>query len=132
MGRTTRRRHYAINKLPPKVKETVDEMIKAGFTYKEIAEYIKSSGKNISISTVQRYALNLKAITNKAESYDPVDFAEILVLLLCGLLLEKISHLSSEQMQDLSVDELIKSATDLTKVVAYKNKYLIDDKKPSE
>lgn len=58
MGKHTRK-HYAIDKLPPKIKETVDEMIKADFTYREIMEYIQKSGNIISLSTVQRYAANL-------------------------------------------------------------------------
>ena len=34
-----KRKHYAIEKLHLDVKEAVDEMIKADFTYKEIVDY---------------------------------------------------------------------------------------------
>ena len=34
-----RRKHYAIDKLPEDVKNDVDEMIKADFTYSDIVEY---------------------------------------------------------------------------------------------
>lgn len=54
-----RRKHYAIEKLHPDIKEAVDEMIKADFTYNEIVDYIKSTGNSISKSAVQRYASNL-------------------------------------------------------------------------
>ena len=56
-----RRKHYAIDKLPEDVKNDVDEMIKADFTYSDIVEYIKNSGYSISRSSVQRYATNLLA-----------------------------------------------------------------------
>lgn len=54
-----KRKHYAIEKLPSDVKEAVDEMIKADFIYKEIVDYIKSTGNSVSKSAVQRYASNL-------------------------------------------------------------------------
>ena len=58
-----KRKHYAIEKLHPDVKEAVDEMIKADFTYREIVDYIKKTGNSVSKSAVQRYALNLLVYT---------------------------------------------------------------------
>ena len=43
-----KRKHYAIEKLPSDIKEAVDEMIKADFTYNEIVDYIKSTGNSVS------------------------------------------------------------------------------------
>lgn len=57
------RKHYAIEKLHPDVKEAVDEMIKADFTYREIVDYIKKTGNSVSKSAVQRYASNLLVYT---------------------------------------------------------------------
>ena len=54
-----RRKHYVIEKLPEDVKNDVDEMIKADFTYSDIVEYIQNAGYTISRSSVQRYATNL-------------------------------------------------------------------------
>ncbi len=104
------RKHYAIDKLPPEIKETVDEMIKADFTYREIVEYIMTLGNVISISAVQRYATNFmqtlqsiritqanfRAIMDETEHYNNVDFTEPLTRLLCGQLLEQLSTLSNE------------------------------------
>ena len=37
----SRRKHSKIDKLPPNIKDEVEEMIKSDFTYAEIAEYIQ-------------------------------------------------------------------------------------------
>lgn len=82
-----RKKHNAIDKLPPNIKEMVDYMITSNSTYGEIVDYIKSSGNNISFSTVQRYAVNLvrslhalqianqnfKAINDEIENYKNTD-----------------------------------------------------------
>lgn len=129
-----KRKHYAIEKLHPDIKEAVDEMIKADFTYKEIVDYIKSTGSNISKSAVQRYAANLmqslqtlrmaqenfKAIMEETEKYKNVDFTEPLTRLLCSRLLEQINSLSDEQVQKIDIETLTKNAVALTRAVAYK------------
>lgn len=133
MGKHTRR-HYAVDKLPPEIRETIDEMIKADFTYKEIVDYVKLSGKSISISAIQRYASNLmqtlqnirlsqanfRAIMETVKEYDDVDFTEPLTRLLCGQLLEKINSLSDKQLQEIGMESVIKSTVALTRAVAYK------------
>lgn len=145
MGKHTRK-HYAIDKLPPEIKETVDEMIKADFTYREIVEYIQKSGNSISLSAVQRYAANLmqsiqsirmtqtnfRAIMDEMENYNNVDFTEPLTRLLCGQLLEQINNLSGEQLQEIGIDAIIKNTIALTRAVAYKRNIEIKNKSALE
>ena len=129
-----KRKHYAIEKLHPDVKEAVDEMIKADFTYKEIVDYIKKTGNSVSKSAVQRYASNLmeslhtlrmtqenfRAIMEETEKYKNVDFTEPLTRLLCSQLLERINKLPDEQLQEVDIETLIKNTVALTRAVAYK------------
>lgn len=129
-----KRKHYAIEKLPSDVKEAVDEMIKADFTYREIVDYIKSTGNSVSKSAVQRYASNLmetlqtlrmtqenfKAIMEETERYKNVDFTEPLTRLLCSQLLNSINSLPEEQLQSTNIETLVKNTVALTKAVAYK------------
>lgn len=136
------RKHYAIDKLPPEIRETVNEMIKSDFTYKEIVDYIKTSGQSISISAVQRYASNLmqsiqnirmtqenfRAIMDETESYNNIDFTEPLTRLLCGILLEQIDSLSGEQLQEIGIEAIIKNTIALTRAVAYKRNIEIKNK----
>lgn len=129
-----KRKHYAIEKLHPDIKEAVDEMIKADFTYNEIVDYIKSTGNSISKSAVQRYASNLmeslhtlrmaqenfKAIMDETERYKNVDFTEPLTRLLCSRLLGQINKLSDKQIEEIDIETLTKNAVALTRAVAYK------------
>ena len=129
-----KRKHYAIEKLHPDVKEAVDEMIKADFTYKEIVDYIKKTGNSVSKSAVQRYASNLmeslhtlrmtqenfRAIMEETEKYNNVDFTEPLTRILCSRLLEQINKLPDEQLQEANIETLIKNTVALTRAVAYK------------
>lgn len=56
-----RRKHSIIDGFPTDLKDAVDEMIKSDFTYREIVNYIKKQGFEISQSSVQRYASSLNA-----------------------------------------------------------------------
>ena len=130
MGRR-KRRHYAINKLPEEVRATVDEMVKTDFTYREISDYIKSSGNDVSLSAIQRYSANLmdsieelrisqenfSAIMKEAGKYDNIDFTEPVIRLLCGQLLAQISKLSDTEI---APEELLKHTVALIRAVAYK------------
>lgn len=129
-----RRRHYAIDKLPEDVKNDVDEMIKADFTYSDIVEYIKNSGYSISRSSVQRYATNLlttlqelrmaqenfKAIMEEAEQYKNVDYTECIIRLIGSHILEALNNMPKENIQNVDFNSLMKSAVSLTRAAAYK------------
>ena len=45
-----RRKHSIIDKLPPDLKATVEEMMKSDFTYQEIADYIKAQTDKVSMA----------------------------------------------------------------------------------
>lgn len=137
-----RKKHTAIDRLPPNIKETVDDMIKSNCTYGEIVDYIKSSGNNISLSTVQRYAVNLtrslhalrltqenfSIINEEMEHYKNTDCTEAILILLNSKLLERINSLPDEQLQTLDTTQLVKSTVALTKAMAYKKKSDIQTK----
>ena len=145
MGKHSRK-HYAVDKLPPEIRDAVDEMIKADFTYREIVDFVKNSGESISVSAIQRYASNLmqtlqnirvtqanfRALMDEVSEYEDVDFTEPLMHLLCGQLLERINSLSGEQLEEIGIDSVIKNTVALTRAVAYKrnidikNKSLLD------
>lgn len=132
----------AVEKLPPVIKEHVDEMIKSNATYGEIAEYIKSSGNGVSVSAIQRYAANLMqtlqairmaqetiaAINEEIEPYKNIDATDAILTLLLNKLLERINNASDEQLQELDTNELIKATTALTKAITYKKQVDIKSK----
>lgn len=137
-----RRRHSSIDKLPADVKETVDEMIKADFTYREIVEYLRDCGTPVSLSSVGRYAANLnaglqavrmaqenfRAIMEETDKYPNLDITDGLLRLLASQILEGINTLPEDAASGLGVERLIDKAIALTKAVAYKRNIDIKNK----
>lgn len=137
-----KKRRGAIDRLPPIIREHVDEMIKSNATYSEIAEYIKSSGNSVSVSAIQRYAANLmqsiqalriaqenfRIINEEIEPYKDIDTTDALLMLSCNKLLERLNEAPDEQIQELDLNELIKATAALTRTIAYKKQMNIKNK----
>lgn len=129
-----RRKHSKIDQLDPAVRETVDEMIKTGSYYREIVDYIQSHGISISLAAVGKYAKNLmttldslrlaqenfRAIMEETERYPDLDMTDGILRLLANQLLEAISQMPEEKLQELDFEVLTKNAVALTRAAAYK------------
>ncbi|MDE6520398.1 MAG: DUF3486 family protein [Ruminococcus sp.] len=134
------RKHSIIDGLPSDLREAVDEMIKADFTYHEIVEYIRKNGVQISVSSVQRYASNLnatleslrlaqenfRAVMEETEKFKNLDVTDGILRLLSNQIFQAVNNLSEEQVQEIDFETLMKNAVALTKAVAYKKKIDID------
>ena len=57
------RRHAIIDQLEPQIQETVKEMLRANFTYKDIVDYLASNGTQVSQSAICRYAARFAETT---------------------------------------------------------------------
>ncbi len=142
MGKKKNRKHSIIDGLPADLKEAVEEMIKADFTYREIVEYIRKNGFEISQSSVQRYASGLNAtlqslkmaqenfrvVMEETEKYKNLDVSDGILRLLSNQVFQSINHLNEEQLNDVDFDTLMKNAVALTRAIAYKKKIDIDSK----
>lgn len=129
------RKHSIIDGLPSDLREAVDEMIKADFTYHGIVEYIRKNGVQISVSSVQRYAANLnetlqslrlaqenfRAVMEETEKYKNLDVTDGILRLLSNQVFQAINNLSEEQAET-DFETLMKNAVALTRAVAYKKK----------
>lgn len=136
------RKHSIIDGLPADLREAVDEMIKADFTYHEIVEYIRKNGVQISVSSVQRYASNLnatleslrlahenfRAVVEETEKFKNLDVTDGILRLLSNQVFQAINNLSEEQAQETDFETLMKNAVALTRAVAYKKKIDIDSR----
>ncbi len=128
------RKHSKIDKLDPEIRETVDEMIKSGMCYHEIADYIKDSGMSVSLASVGRYAKNLmttldalrisqenfRAIMEETERYPNLDTTEGILRIVSSQMLTAVNQMPEEQLQNLDFDTLTKNAVALTRAAAYK------------
>lgn len=136
------RKHSKIDGLPGDIKEAVEEMIKSDFTYREIVEYIKKEGFEISQSSVQRYASglnetlqslrlaqeNFRAVMEETEKYKNLDVSDGILRLLSNQVFQNINNMSEDQMRDIDFETLMKNAVALTKAIAYKKKIDVDTK----
>ena len=136
------RKHSKIDSLPNDIKEAVEEMIKSDFTYREIVDYIKNQGFEISQSSVQRYASglnetlqslrmaqeNFRAVMEETEKYKNLDVSDGILRLLSNQVFQNINNMSEDQMNDVNFETLMKNAVALTKAIAYKKKIDVDTK----
>lgn len=136
MGKKKNRKHSIIDGLPNDLKEAVDEMIKADFTYREIVDYIKKNGVEISQSSVQRYASglsqtlqslrlaqeNFRAVMEETEKYPNLDVTDGVLRLLSNQIFQSINNFDTEQLSEVDFETLMKNAVALTRAIAYKKK----------
>lgn len=136
------RKHSKIDGLPNDIKEAVEEMIKSDFTYREIVDYIKNQGFEISQSSVQRYASglnetlqslkmaqeNFRVVMEETEKYKNLDVSDGILRLLSNQVFNGINNLCDEEIKNLDFDTLMKNSVALTRAIAYKKKVDIDSK----
>lgn len=130
-----------IDRMPLKVKDTVEQMmLNPTITYREIAEFIRKKGYEISLSSVQRHAANLnesastlrmaqenfRVIMEEIEKYPNLDTTEGIIRLLSNHTMEAINNLPEERWKDLDPLKLMREATALTRAAAYKSKIDVD------
>ncbi len=128
------RKHSIIDGLEPSVKDAVDEMIRAGFVYREIVDYIRTTGTEISIGSVHRYVKrfreslerirlsqeNFRALTEEIDRYPDIDMAEGILRILSSQVLDAVSRMPDEEIKSKNFDTLVKSAVSLARAAAYK------------
>lgn len=128
------RKHSIIDGLPADIKEAVEEMIRNDFTYREIVDYIKGNGFDISVASVCRHAKGLNAtlqslrlaqenfrvITEEMDKYPDLDTTEGMVRLLSHLMMERVQSLTAEELMIVSPDKLLKQVNNLVRTAAYK------------
>ena len=128
------RSHSKISKLEPELKETVEEMIKSGVYYKDIAEYIRSHGISISVAAVGKYAKNLmstldalrmtqenfRILREEMDRCPDLDITDGILQLLSNHLLDAINNMPEEKLKDLDFESIAKNAVALTRAATYK------------
>ena len=136
------RTHSKISRLEPALKETVEEMIKTGVYYKDIAEYIRSHGVSISVAAVGKYAKNLmstldalrmtqenfRIIRDEMDRSPDLDITDGILQLLSNQLLDAINKMPDEKLEELDFEAVAKNAVALTRAAAYKKNVDIKNK----
>jgi len=131
------RKRSKVDQLPPHIKEVVEQMMTtpAEYTYADIANYIKSQGFDISVTSVWRHASSLHAsletlraaqenfrvIMDEIAKYPQLDTTEGIIRLLSYQVLNALHSRPAEQLDQMEVGELIRQATGLIRAAAYKS-----------
>lgn len=131
-----RRANGTIDKLKPALKDTVDQMLLSGQSYREICEYLAENEVQLTQASVSRYARrflasanelriaqeNFRMILTETERYPDLDPAEAILRLASQKAFEALSMVNEESWEDAKPETIIANATALARAVAYKKK----------
>lgn len=131
-----RRANGTIDKLEPALKDTVDQMLLSGSTYREICSYLAANEVEITQASVSRYARrflasanelriaqeNFRMILTETERYPDLDPAEAILRLASQKVFNALGALAEEEWSGVEIDKLIQNATALARAVVYKKR----------
>lgn len=134
MENLTRRRTGKIDRLDRQTKDEVEQMILSGVTYREIVDYLKSKGVELSRMAVCTYAKkflataqmlhiaqeNFRMLTEELDRHPNLDTTEAIIQIMSNSILNTLANTQPEDWQKISIDKLLREANSLVKVTAYK------------
>lgn len=125
-----------IDRLSPELKDTVEQMLLTGCTYKEIVNYLKEHGEPMSQMAVCNYARkflatveminvaqsNFSTLMDEMNKYPDIDTSEALIRLSSHHVMNALSDLDEESLKEVPVEKLIKETNGLIRAAAYKKR----------
>ena len=135
-----------IDRLPPDLKGTVEQMLLTGHTYKEIVNFLKENGEELSQMAVCTYAKkylatvemvniaqnNFSMLMEEMQKYPDLDTSEALIRLTSHHVINALTSLSDEQLQDVPVDKLIRETNSLIRAASYKKRIEVQNQENFE
>lgn len=136
MAKMRNRKHSKVDKLPPEIKETVEQMLLAGETYAEIIDYLKDNGESISPASLCRYAQNYHAnvqmlniaqenfrrMMDEMQRYPDLDVTEAITRLAAQNIFNAMANTDEDAWLEVSPDKMMREANALVRAVAYKQR----------
>ncbi|MDO4772979.1 MAG: DUF3486 family protein [Bacillota bacterium] len=143
---TERRKVGKVDKLPSDLKDTVEQMLLTGSTYKEIVAFLRDNGEVMSQMAICTYAKkyratvemlnvaqeNFNSLVDLMNKYPDIDTSEALIRLSSHHVMNALSSLSEEDLKMVPVDKLIKESNSLIKATAYKKRIQIQNQEDYE
>lgn len=131
-----RRRIGKVDRLPPMLKETVEQMLLTGTPYREIVSYLKDNGEVMSAMAICTYAAKYRAtvdmmniaqnnfamLMEEMNKYPDLDTSEALIRLASHHVIGALTALGDEPLKDVPVDKLIRETNSLIRAAAYKKR----------
>ena len=110
-----RRSTGKVDRLPPELKDTVEQMLLTGCTYKEIVTFLKENGEEMS----QMDEMN---------RYPDLDTSEALIRLASHHVMNALTNVDEEQMKEVPIEKLIKETNGLIRAAAYKKRIEVQNR----
>ena len=131
-----RRSTGKVDRLPPELKDTVEQMLLTGCTYKEIVAFLKANGEEMSQMAICTYARKYLAtveMINVAQS----NFCMLMDEMnrypdLSHHVLNALTNVDEEQMKEVPIEKLIKETNGLIRAAAYKKRIEVQNKENYE
>ena len=109
-----RRSTGKVDRLPPELKDTVEQMLLTGCTYKEIVAFLKANGEEMSQMAICTYARkylatveminvaqsNFSMLMDEMNRYPDLDTSEALIRLASHHVLNALTNVDEEQMKE--------------------------------
>lgn len=139
---TRKRSTGKIDRLAPRLKDTVEQMLLTGHTYKEIVGFLKENGEELSQMAVCTYAKkylatvemvsiaqnNFAMLMDEMNKLPDLDTSEALIRLSSHHVINALTALTDDQLKDVPVDKLIKESNALIRATAYKKRIEVQNK----
>lgn len=135
-----------VDRLPPPLKDTVEQMLLTGCTYKEIVAFLKANGEEMSQMAICTYARkylatveminvaqnNFSMLMEEMNRYPDLDTSEALIRLASHHVMNALTSVDDEQMKEMPVDKLIKETNGLIRAAAYKKRIELQNQESYE
>ncbi len=146
MEEKRRRSTGKVDRLPPELKDTVEQMLLTGATYKEIVQFLRENGQEMSQMAVCTYARkylatveminvaqsNFSMLMDEMNRYPDLDTSEALIRLASHHVLNALSNVDEEGMKDVPVEKLIRETNGLIRAAAYKKRIEVQNRENYE
>ena len=142
--RGKKRSRSTISKLPPEIRDVVDEMVKAvnSYRYVDIQAYLAEHNVTLSVQAICTYANNLMegleavtmanesmaAMVREAAKTPELDFSEVINRVAAQKILQTIIARPDDEWNEVALDKLLREMSAQTKAVAYARRLDIQSK----
>lgn len=131
-----RRRNGKIARLPVALRDSVDKMLLAGATYREIVQFLRENDVELSRQAVCNYARqflcttqqlrmaqeNYKLLLDEMRRTPEMDTSEAIIRVVSNAILNTLASASPEEWKDIKMGTLLREANSLIKVTAHKQR----------
>jgi hypothetical protein len=131
-----RRKLGKVDRLPPQLKNTVEQMLLTGHPYREIVSYLIENGQVMSQMAISTYARkflatveminvaqsNFSKLMEEMDRYPDLDTSEALIRLAGHHVINALTNIDDKDMKSMPIDKLIKETNGLIRAAAYKKR----------